>query len=212
MSTRKRPRPAGLETKSTRRTKRARTYARIRSPPGEKKYIDTGLDGTMDSSGRVVLCNALNLGNSSTTRIGQRIAVKSIQLRTWIVNGNAATNNARLSLVVDRQCNGAAATITNVFSAISNTSLRNLGYRNRFKVLVDEDWVFSGVNLDKDSNVLYDKYIKFKKPLMVDYTTTDAGDITDIVTNSILVFCYGSTANPNGPAIYGYCRVRYVDY
>lgn len=179
---------------------------------GEKKYHDVSLDGiTMDSTGYVRLLNGLSLGNSATTRVGMRIQIASIEIRLIMMNNQAATNNGRLSIVIDKQANAAAPTVANVYTAAGISYPRNLAYRKRFRVIFDKTWIFSADNVDQNSDKFFHKFIRFRRPLAVEYNAADNGDIQDISSNSIHTISSGITATPNGPACYGVARIRFYD-
>ena len=53
-------------------------------------------------------------------------------------NSSAASNLVRIIVYLDRQCNGAAAGVTDLLESASYLSFRNLANQSRFKFLYDK--------------------------------------------------------------------------
>lgn len=186
----------------------------------EKKFYDTalafgasgGVASTTQATGAINL--TLGQGTSANTRIGQKIIVKSIQMKIHATLAAGATDNDNFHVFViqDTQCNGALPAIGDFFDAgggIIGTQLRNMANGARFRLL--KHFVFV-LNADAGvaaafggDNQQQECYIKCNIPITYNSTL---GAITEIRTNNL--FCiYGSTqgvATAQGP-----CRIRYTD-
>lgn len=122
----------------------ANPRSRVLSSLVELKHNDLNINGTQGTTAAVSPMTLLAQGSSSVTRLGVMVSCKHIRLRAvW----SAATSQVRsviyrVSVVRDRQCNGATPAATDVWStATSPTSLVcefNQLNRDRFEVLFDK--------------------------------------------------------------------------
>jgi len=205
-------------------TRRVGYYGRFGTSrrPGaqiEKKVYDSAVTlGT--SGGTASVTNATGLvlsgianGTSPFTRIGQKIIVKSIQVKAsfTLPPGATGADTYHLYLVQDSQCNGAAAAITDVFDTpgIIGNEMRNVANGPRFKIL--KHWQ---IQLDAQAGIAgafngaiaqESLYLKCNIPVVYSSTT---GDITEIRSNN-LFFCYGSVQAQSTATLN--CRIRYTD-
>lgn len=186
----------------------------------ERKFYDTtlvlgastGVASTTQATGAINL--TLPQNTSANGRIGQKIIVKSIQVKFRATLAAGATDNDHLHiwLIQDTQANGALPAIGDVFDAgggIIGTQLRNIANGNRFKILNHTEF-----DLNADAGVAAafggdvqqkDYFIKCNIPLT--YNST-AGAIGEIRSNNLFMV-YGS---PNGVATTdGVARIRYTD-
>ena len=76
-------------------------------------------------------------------------------------------------------------------------------------MILDRSKELSTYNQSGDAWLVH-KYMKFRKPLVVEYNAGVAGTIADISTNSLYMVFLGDHA-ANYPALAGYCRIRYTD-
>lgn len=123
----------------------ARPVGRGRGAP-ELKYKDTaqaftapGTTGAITSS---TLCSMVE-GNTDQTRIGNKITVKSVMIRgrARMASTNNVANTAdtmRIIVYIDRQANGAAATVTDILASADWRSFNNLDNTDRFYTLCEE--------------------------------------------------------------------------
>lgn len=131
--------------------------------------------------------NNLREGTAMQQRQGNRVAMKSIELRmSMVIEDVLGSGLLRMVLVYDRQPNGAVPTWADIFSASSynwsapgfpaitgvwpvNTGLEppNINNKDRFLILLDEQFYFHGTNA---------KY--FHNPGQLN--TVQSGDPTDL--------------------------------
>lgn len=208
-------------------SKRARTvaYRKTRYIPyatkfGEWKYSDTQVNIDLSTTPGYVLLNGLVPGTAATQRIGQNVSIKSIEvkLRMQVTPATGVDQFVRVLIAVDRQPNGAAPVIGDLLTATSVTAPRNLNNRKRFKILMDKPYAMGGIlngagSGSQTSNLrMVKKYMKFKRPIVVEYNTGNAGTVADITSNSIYMFTLGTEAAGNTDTnMLGYIRIRYTD-
>nr|QXP07655.1 MAG: putative capsid protein [Arizlama virus] len=179
-------------------------------PSGELKYSDVTMAAESDTTGAIALLNGLRLGNAATQRVGQQIKIKSLQFNLNLNNDQAAARVVRTLVVCDRQTNATALTVLQVLDAISTISNKNLTNRKRFKIYYDKRRSVAPTG-NEGSVIPVNKYIKFRRPITVDYNTADNGTVADITTNSLYMITVGDVANPNGCQFSAQCRIRYSD-
>lgn len=186
---------------------------------GELKFFDTALSFNIDATGEVPATGQLNLipqGVTESTRVGRKCVIKSIEMKfdTLLVPA-AAANSATVSsvyVVLDKQCNGAAAVATDVFTGtVFPTALRNLANSERFVILKKFVWAqnsAAGVTTAYNNTVRhFEWYKKCNIPLEFSSTT---GAITELKSNNIFLLA-GSNPLDDLVQVSGNCRVRFSD-
>jgi len=189
---------------------------------GEWKFKDfPWVNTTIDWNGAVACINGLQLGTSAVTRVGMKVAFRTIEFRIDSYAGAAGIDSTiRCIVFLDKQANGAdpgataALTVGALLQGGEVRSPRNLSNRNRFKILFDKAWTVSAVGKD-NANKCYKKYARFSRPIVTEYNAGNIGDITDIATNAIhvaFISTVDSAAAANTkPEVYPYFRLRYTD-
>lgn len=196
----------------------AATLRRMVSP--ELKYFDTTLSFSVDATGEVPATGQLCLipqGTGESARVGRVVRVKSLQIRALCqYNPGAAalaSTNMYLYVVLDTQCNGAAAAVTDVLTSNNfAVALNELDNSARFRVLRRIKVNFTaaaGVTTAFNSTVkTIDHYQKLNIPL--DFSST-TGAITEIRSNNIFLMCGSDTTSDDLIAVNGTARLRYTD-
>lgn len=138
------------------------------------------------------------LGTGPSNRVGRRIYVHGFEWRflaTYAI-GPTTTGSSSLRFVIvqDKQANGASAGALDIFNTDDYASFTNKDNGKRFKILVDK--VLEGLSIQGPQNVAEHGYIRFKKPLEIQYST----GVTIPNTNNIMI-CVAQegqigTANP----------------
>lgn len=131
----------------------------------------------------------------------------------WSVAAKVGTMLAtinRFLVVVDRQCNGVALTGALVLNPLSIWGGRNLDYRKRYKILMDKTMYSSALGGDP-SRVYRHVYMKFRRPLTIEYNGNVNGDVTDIASNSLyfMALCDNAVNSPQLDKFW--YRIRYTD-
>jgi len=180
---------------------------------GEWKYSDVTLDGAMDTTGGQTLLNGLSLGNTASTRVGMKVSIRSIELRLvlFATATTGADQQHRIQLFLDKQSNAAAPTLADQLTGNNFLALRSLTQRRRFKIMWDKTY---NINASGEPNTAkcVKMYMKFRRPLVVEYNSANNGTVADISTNHIFYTTVGSEAAGNTDSISQvYARVRYTD-
>jgi len=183
----------------------------------EKKFFDTALSFNIDATGEVPTGCQLNLipqGDTESTRDGRKAYIKSIQIRGYftIVPAAAAVaaDVAYMYLVLDTQCNGAAAAVTDVFTSTTmSTNQLQLNNSGRFRIL--KRWVV-GMNSEAGVSTAYNNKIRpiefFKKcNIPIDWNAA-TGAITEIRSNNL--FLIAGAILDDVTTFNGSCRIRFM--
>lgn len=213
---------AGRLKKGYQRTGGYYKYARNYSKYGlgsstEQKFFDTALSEVFDKTAETAQAS-LNLvpqGVTENTRIGRKLHIKSIYIRGRFFNDPAATNQmsiCTLILVLDKQCNGAAATWADVFDGTqTNQRMRNLANSERFQVIKTWDCILpltAGVDgAYTSTGCPLEWYKKVNIPILFSNTT---GAITEICCNNLLLLG-GDSVSDDTCSFQGTCRLRFTD-
>lgn len=197
-------------------------FKRINASSAERKFKDTTKGSTAIASAGTIFNDtiiALSEGNTDSTRIGNRVNVKSVMLR-GIVQLAAATDVANTSQVVriiiylDKQANGATASVTDILASADFQSFNNLDNSDRFRTLAETtiDMMTPGA-VATGAAYTYGEFnqsffLKAKVNLDFKYKG-NAGTIADLASNNIGVLVIGKS-DALGTCAY-IARVRYTD-
>jgi len=181
------------------------------------KFTDNDTNDTVIASGINILNSTLvgiQQGTTDTTRIGRKITVKKIKWRFRIDLPATATagntsDQVRLVVLLDKQANGAAPAVTDVYADNNVLSFRNLDNTGRFVVLMDRQYGInteSGISTSFGEKIIVDTFFKGCN-IPVDYTA-NVGDVTDIASNNLVTLAMSR----NGFAgVTGKLRISYTD-
>lgn len=168
-------------------------------------------------------------GDDYLNRQGRKVQVLSLKIRGFIDAPAQANQTAadvgqlmRLILVMDKQTNAAQLNAEDVISSGSGTvalqMFQNPAFFGRFRVLKDKTFVlqnptlsWDGTNMEQTGLVREFKFtIKFKKPVLVHFNSTNGGTVADIVDNSFhLIMNSNNTAM--GCRLFYKCRTTFID-
>jgi len=183
----------------------------------EVKFFDTNLSFLVDTTGEVPATGQLTLipqGVTQSQRIGRECVIKSIvvkgvcQLQPGALAGQDV---ARVRLMLDTQCNGAAAAVTDVLvSADMSISLTNMSNSKRFRCLKEWNFVFNATAGAVAALAPQIKNWEFYKKcnIPVEYSGT-TGAITEIRSNNLFLLAGCSTATDDTISVAGTCRLRF---
>jgi len=200
-------------------TRRAGFYGRYQGRDSEYKFFDTALSFSFDLTNEVPATGQLVLipqGVTESTRVGRKCVIKSILLKgtiNLIPGANAlASGNAFQWLVLDKQTNGAAAAVTDVFTgSAAGTALRNLANSSRFQIIKKFKWQLSpmaGVTTAFNTQALHYNWFK-RCNIPIEYSST-TGAITEIRSNNLFLIAGADTVDDIITQT-GVCRVRFSD-
>lgn len=180
---------------------------------GEWKYTDLGVNVQVDTATAVYLLNGLQPGTGASQRIGMKVSIRSveIQMTDEATAGTGVDQVHAWGIVLDHQANGAAPALTDFITGGTPWGLRNLTNRKRFKMLLRKR---TCINATGEAGTKRDHkiYMKFRRPIIVEFNAGVAGTIADIVTNSMFLWVSGSAAaGATAGRLIGNIRIRYQD-
>jgi len=186
----------------------------VRTKGPERKAIDFAesiaipLVGTWAQGS---LLTQIARGSAGNERIGRKVRLRSIVLRWEVVCDNLTTagGQCRVRVVYDKQSNGVAPNIAQVFSQNSYTGHNNLDNQDRFITLVDvRSKCIEKGQREVDSGVE-------KRKLDLDQIWIAAnvtGTIADITTGALYLFVSNTGTFGTAPPIINYqIRTRFED-
>lgn len=192
-----------------------------RTPRGELKFFDTAISFTADATGEVPATGQLCLipeGPGENERIGRKCIVKSIQFRGFCQFAPAAAATAAtqafIFVVYDRQCNGAAAAITDVLTTSNMaTGLLNLSNSKRFRILRKEAVTLmpSAGATTAYNNVVAPIDFWQSVNLPLDYGTGAGGAISDQKSGNIFLLAGTDGQSDDTVTVAGQFRLRFSD-
>lgn len=202
---RRRPSNAMIPYRNRGFTRVSGNYGRYSSlMPGEMKFHDIDVDdGSILTGGTILNSGTINIiaqGNTESTRIGRKSVIKAInwrwQIRLSIQDAGATPREpetVRLILYLDKQCNGATATILDILDTANYQSFNQLANKNRFRILMDKMIDINPKNLASDGAGLVSSsaqkisgsyYKKCNIPIEFDNSAT-TGVITSMRSNNL---------------------------
>jgi len=195
-------------------------FGRFQPSGVESKFLDINANSAglpAGASWGLTSINPVPIGDGPSGRIGRQITVTSIQAMYQLDVHHTESNTVymRLMFVLDKQCNGAAPVIGDIYdtSALTNISYctRNRNNMKRFQIL--KEGVFEP-NITRDSvystgtSTMYNWYTgipekqawysKFETPF---YYKGNAGTVADMASNA-LFFVYHADSFFNTTASY----------
>lgn len=189
----------------------------------ELKFFDTSLAAEMVSDATAaanILCvNLIATGDSSTTRDGNRMLLRSLEIRGSLIcnldSGVTGQHIARIIVFVDTQVNGAIPAFADLLVTQSANSLKNVELSNRFTILSDESYPFgsfaspSALGIGPVTYAVH-KYLR----LNVTAAYSTAAATIAAITNGAVYIAFlgtGTIASTDFSDFAGTARVRFVD-
>lgn len=206
-------------TKKIKKNPLPKTYMQMMH---EKKFFDTTKGATTVDVTGTILSPSLNLvpqGVTESTRVGRTMYIKNVNVNGDLTVPGGTTNaqvidRVKLYIFLDTQCNGAAATVTDILETAAINSYRNLAQEKRFVILKklklainQVGGAYNGVN-DEWSGAIYPWAWAGSYYIPIEFNST-TGAITEIRSNNVGVMAISK----NGNCSLAYtARIRYTDY
>ncbi len=218
--------------RSTRRRRSTRPFRRrggqstraiavraLRATDQEQKFFDNIFSDTLiddvTTNGSIFLLNGIGAGTTNFSRIGKRLAMRSLYLQLSFnkdILAPSKTDYVRLMVLLDRQTNQALPSVSDVLQLPGSPtpladmlSPNNLNNARRFVTLYE-----TRMALHKDfmEGRLLRKYIRLNQTVMYD---NSGSAIADMKTNSLILIVVGSVATGSAvPEFSGTIRLRFV--
>lgn len=173
----------------------------------EKKYIDTtvtsAFQATTVTTWSVLLLNGVAQGLTQNARVGNKIQMKSLQLR---LSGPVTnTGNMRVRVIYDKACSGSTPAAGGIILELDEFSaLVEKATAGRFITLCDELVTVDNTN----ELMLYSKYLKFDLPTIY---TIDGATVAAINAGGLFLMINHAGATFTSNAVASYARVRFTD-
>lgn len=179
----------------------------------EKKYLNQAISVTnIAAAGTIQQAAIFNItqGVTDATRTGNTIKIKEVWFHLTFTD--TVMNVIRAVLFWDRQPNGAAAAISDVF----NTSDINASFNpntvighggRRFKIVSDNQFILNPVIAATNTPVKYNRTYRFKDGVPVVFGAS-TGAITDVSTNNLTWIFFASAGTCD---VTGNLQVKYED-
>lgn len=183
----------------------------------ELKYNDVAFATDATTTATVVDLNNFAAGDTVNLRDGNKVSMRSLELRVAL-ELEAITQNAtcRFVVVVDKNANAAAPTfsgsvVTSVFDAATPAALRQISTMSRFTILMDKTFVInqSASNAGGVQKFFFKKYIKIAPFLQLASWGSNAAGVP--LSNSLsLLYISDVAAGVADVNVAGQARLRFV--
>lgn len=235
--------PAKKTTKPFRPPRPANTQVpRLMAPSAvEKKVLFTGtadsINGlyALNSTGSIYAINLAQVGSSMFNRVGRRIQMRSVRMRIQIkpligVTRTASVDTAKISIVYDKQTNGAYPTLADVYqdteqsgaNTASSLSGLNMNNRDRFITVMEKciplgagvlatSGLISGIFPQDLTTIYIDEYRKLN---LTTHFRSDSNPavIGDVGNGGLYFITFANlVAGSELYAVEWNCRLKYVD-
>jgi len=168
------------------------------------------------------------IGDDASSRDGKQIYIKSLQVTGSVIYAAQVDQTAadleapvHLWIVLDTMSNNAQLNSEDVFTNPVNTvggqPLKDLSFGKRFRVLrhkvipaqlVNMTW--DGTNIEQQGvQRAFSFFIRFKKPLVVNFNAGTTASIANVVDNSLHVIAWNQHVSVNRSLTYN-ARIRFV--
>lgn len=205
-------------------------YGRYNGTPGwEKKWFDTDIPATpVPGAGSVFpTMNLVQQNAAQNGRIGRKIVITNLAFNYYFTKfAQASFLSTRVLVVLDKQANGAPATMGDVLENPGDlTSYYNLANSQRFSILYDKyndissyvaaSWTTAGATATVATSLPVSKHFKWSKRVNIPIEFSDAGGgaatIANVKSNNILIIAMQGSAGATTSTIDGMFRIRYSD-
>lgn len=164
---------------------------------GELKWIESTASGAVPAysgSPRVTCLNDLGQGTTVSTRNGNKIICKAVQLEGFVhIPANQGSDLYRLIVVIDSECYGSICSFAQYVQASSSAvyalpSAETVGKGKRFTTLVDKFIAVNNVTQTTAGGCANFHPFSIRIPLnLPTHYSGNAGTISDIIKNSLCV-------------------------
>lgn len=190
----------------------------------ELKFLDNTLPTVDPIPDTGIVFNSLNLiqeGITESNRVGRSAIIKSIGWRYILTLPEFGDTNqpkqgdiVRVILFLDKQCNGATASVTKILETATVLSFNNLANKDRFLILYDKihDLKYQTMASETSGKVSYGTMQEHTCLYKTMDTTIEfsgaSGDITTIQSNNFGVLLISLDASAS---IESQIRIRFTD-
>lgn len=173
----------------------------------EFKKIDVGpTDLATYASGHVICLNPVATGDDYNARDGRQIRMKSIELKIRATAHASSTDTTvKVALVCQKDVDGAAPAVGDIFDSQVVNSMRNLSERRDIFVMWQRI-----INIPLNTRRVATTHMYRKIDMKTVFNANNAGTVADIETNGLFLYLL-STEATNTPTVNYASRIRFVD-
>lgn len=188
----------------------------------EHKFIDTTAATYLaTTTGSVTLINGIATGTDYNNRLGRKVEFTSVHVKGYVYpeDTTVVESFARLMVVWDSDVDGVAPTITDILAQSSSISFNNLNNRNRFRVLINEEFAIGAVQSTISATVgsttgsptVYpiDRFVKLPSLVQIAQGTTNT--VASIQEGALWMVVIGNNGASNGSIFQVATRCRFTD-
>lgn len=178
----------------------------------ETKYFDSAFSADASTTTQIQSVNALAQGNTRVTRIGNKIAMKSVSLRVSY-NAEALAQNvkARFMLVIDHQSNASDFVVADLLNNPYIEAFTQIGNFGRFTVLMDKVVVLNSTTSTAGAlqKGFFKKHIRIR-PIhqIVNYNVGTAS--APLTGNLVLLYLSDIAAGTTDMDVAGNVRLKFI--
>jgi len=194
----------------------------------------------LNATAKVNCINLITIGSSQWNRIGRKVSLKSFRIRGFLnpTGNNSAGSSggpiySRMILLYDKQPNGALPVLADILldqvslaadsSSTLVTSGINMNNRDRFEILMDQQFVVPPCNTSTGAVVLggltatadlmhFDRFINLKGRETHYKADSSPAVIGDVATGSLVMITFGNCTAATEPyQLLASIRLRYSD-
>lgn len=168
-----------------------------------------------DTTGTVVLINAVAVGATAETRIGRQAHFDFVQIKGYVEPTSLAeVSKVDIYVIADAKPGAALPVMTDFFTVSSSLGFKNLGNSGRFHTLVHWTKVVGSLNVVADETYAQTPQVhNVDIAAAISVLTTfkgDNADLASIATGAIYLVTIGAQAPANGYTGQLSARVRYT--
>jgi hypothetical protein len=181
--------------------------------PQELKYNDVPFATDATTTGVVVPLNTFGAGDTALLRDGNKILMRSLELRVRLDMEAVAPNAVcRFIVVHDKNANLTSPTIagaTGVLDAITPESLRTISGMSRYTILMDKSFALNTASASAPQKMFFKKYIKLSPELQL-ASFYDGGSSVPVSGSLTLLYFSDIAAGATDVNVNGQSRLRFV--
>ncbi len=190
----------------------------------ELKFHDIAVDdaaistaGTIQNTGTI---NIIAQNTTESTRIGRKCTIRGINWRYNLklpaqASMSETSDTVRVILYLDKQCNGATATVLGLLETDNYQAFNNLANKSRFRILMDKVHTITSPSaiagpVSGQAEINGRFYKKCSIPLEYD-NSASTGALTTIRSNNLGVLLISRDGDATGVAFDSQFRLRFSD-
>jgi len=197
-------------------------YGRYPPSGNEAKFFEDTQDVNIITTAGIIAfisVNRIPQGVTESTRVGRKCVITKLMFRGYcqinpVLGTTTACNSVRILVYLDKQANGATATVANILQSGDEKSFNNLSNSQRFTIFKDKTLTFNmtyGSGTDTVAQILPFNFFK-KCNIPIEFSST-TGAITEIRSNNIgvLAICGVQSGTIPNTSLVLTSRVRFTD-